>query len=134
MADVRAYECRVKGSEYASTIHSTSASKARYRYFLDLDDCYPDLRLIDIEVRSLGGPRSDAEFMRTARYRGVEFARVGMAVKVGGYDGAIVGKNSSANFDVLMFAGPWAGVVMNVHPNTEIQYFDASGVEIKAVA
>lgn len=124
---VRSYACRVKDHSHEETVHATTASKARYAYFLDIRDCLPDLKIMDIRVRSLGGPVTTDRFARCAAYRGVPFARVGMRVEVGGKPGMIVGHNSSANFNVL-FDGE--DVPLNCHPNWMIAYFDEEGREI----
>lgn len=66
----------------------------------------------------------DHEFIKTAEYRCVPFARIGMRVEVSGKSGVIAGKNSSASFDIL-FDGHDAP--MNCHPNWDIKYFDSEG-------
>lgn len=110
------FECRVTGDEHGSIINERSAGRARYQYWLDVRDCCPDLRLIDIRVRKLGAPVSSNGFLRTAAYRGLPGLRCGDRVRVGAATGVIVANNSSANFDVLFDEGEHAGLRMNVHP------------------
>jgi hypothetical protein len=130
---LRAYECyptylaeegrRYRCTHGGSVIHAQSASKARYLYFLQVGECYPDLKLHHIGVKSLGVPKTLDDFLLTAKYRGVPFARIGMDVEVDGRRGVIVGNNSSANFDVLFDDGQRG----NCHPNYRVKYFDAEG-------
>lgn len=124
---VYAYECGIRGTEWTSVVHASSAGKARYRYLLEVGDTNDGLSFKDITVRSLGNPITDAEFERTAKYRGVPFAKIGMRVECEGSAGLIVGKNSSANFNVLFTFGRHQGCVMNCHPNWKMRYFDENG-------
>jgi hypothetical protein len=115
---VSAYECRHKAHNWAGTIvNALSASKARYQYFLDVSECWPDVRLIDLRVRKVGGPHTSDQFVRNAKYRGMPDVRCGQRVKAPSGEGVIVGHNSSANFDVLYTAGKWEGLTLNVHPS-----------------
>jgi hypothetical protein len=54
-----------------------------------------------------------------------------MRVECAGGVGHIVGKNSSANFEVLMDTGPRANQIVAVHPQCGVRYFGADGVEIE---
>lgn len=93
---IRSYACRVRGHDEHHTVHAESIGKAKKEYFDLVSECCPDLRFTDIRARCLGGPVTDEGFARTANYRGVPFARIGMRVEVAGDPGVIVGKNSSA--------------------------------------
>lgn len=115
---VRAYECKVKGFDWSTTIHAETAGKARYRYWLRVSDPCPDVKFTDIRVLSCGPPVTSDSFRRIAEYRGVPFARVGMRVIADGKRGVLVGANDSSNFDVL-FEG---GGVGNCHPNYNMEY------------
>jgi hypothetical protein len=130
---VKAYEIGVKSRpEFGQTVYAITAGKAKYSYLLDVQDCWPDVQFKDLTCRSLGTCFSSGEdFKRTARKRGVEFAEIGMRVEVDGEPGVIVGKNDSANFDVL-FTGPkHRGNTLNCHPNWKFKYFAADGSLIK---
>lgn len=130
--EIRSYSCRVRGRpETAGTIvNASSAGKARYRFWLDVSDALPDVKLIDIVVRSFGAPVDPKGFKENAEYRQVPFVHTGMKVKVCGRYGRIVGHNSSANLDIEFDDGD----VGSCHPNTnEIQYFDDGGNLIEAV-
>lgn len=127
MTALRAYECQIIGADWTSVVHSTTRGKARYQYWLHAREPFPDLKITQIRVRSVGPPQTSDAFLRTAEYRGVPFARIGMQVEVGGDRGVITEKNSSANFNVLFEAGPHAGVELNCHPNWMIRYFAADG-------
>ncbi|WP_052189847.1 MULTISPECIES: hypothetical protein [Xenorhabdus] len=62
------------------------------------------------------------------RLRGIDFARIGMMVEVGGDIGTITGVNSSANIDVV-FANQqkYGKHHYNCHPTFDIKYFDEQG-------
>lgn len=120
---LRAYECfPAKRPEWAKTINSTSPGRAKVEYWHDLREAWPDIPFTDIRCRVTGPPETNESFRRAAEYRGVPFARVGMAVKVGGHDGLITGSNSSANFDVLFTSGPHSGLTLNCHPNHQMEF------------
>lgn len=124
---MRAYEVGVIGKEWRTVVHAMTAGKAKYLYLLDIRDCYEGISFKHLTCRSLGAPRTDDGFLKTAKYRGVPFARIGMRVEVEGSSGLIVGKNSSANFDVLFTDGKHKGGRYNCHPNWMFRYFDESG-------
>ena len=131
MNAVRAYECRAGQENWSKTIHAINAGKARYQFLIDLRDAGWDVSFKDIKVKSCGCPRTSDDFMRTARRRNVQFARIGMRVSVDGERGLIVGVNSSDNFDVFFESGRFSGQTLNCHPNWRMEYFDANGNEIE---
>ena len=132
---LKAFDCNVRGSSFPSTtVYHESIGKAKYQFWLDISESYPDLKYTDITAcRGSDRPsqRIYDEFLRTATYRGVPFARIGMAVEVERLKGEIAGKNSDANFNVLFLEGPYRGQVLNCHPNWRIKYYDSDGELIK---
>jgi hypothetical protein len=103
-------------------INTTTRGKAKSEYFRDLKESW-DIPFKDIRVRKLGCPVQTDGFLHTAKYRGVaDVAKIGGKVKVNGSIGYIVGNNASANFDVLFEDGPYKGLTLNCHPNSEIEY------------
>jgi hypothetical protein len=118
MNKVFAFEVSVNGTDWTRVINARSAGKAKYEYFLDVRDVWPNVSITAMRARKVGGPRTSEAFQRNARYRGVPDARCGQRVKVGDCCGVIVGHNSSANFDVLFDddAPRYAGLKLNVHP------------------
>lgn len=127
---LRAYECSVRGTDWHRTVHAESAGKAKSEYWRDVTEPWPDVPFTAVTCRVIGGPVTSDAFRRTAEYRGVPFARVGMRVQAGEWHGVIVGNNDSANFDVLFEDGPFKGQKGNCHPNYQMRYFDRSGQEI----
>ena len=128
---VSSFACRIKGDSHETTVHALTPGQAKSEYFRNVADVLPDLRFTDVRCRRLGGPIHSDNFLRTAKYRGVPFARIGMRVLVGGEQGVIVGHNSSANFDVLFARGTrYADQVLNCHPRSEVRYFAAAGNEL----
>jgi len=122
---LRAFACRIAGSDHETTIHARSAGDAKARFLRSLDI---DFQFISIRCRCAGEPVTTPDIRRTAEYRGVPFAKAGMRLFDVGKAGVIVGHNSSANWDVLFDDGTkWAGQVVNCHPNWEIAYFDDAG-------
>ena len=132
MNQIRCYECVVKGTEWHRQIHATSPGKAKREYWRDIHESWEDVPFTAIRVRVVGPPQTSDAFRRTAEYRGVPFARVGMAVKVGEWNGRIIGNNASANFDILFDDGPHAGLTLNCHPNWEMRFFAEDGSEVRA--
>lgn len=62
------------------------------------------------------------------RFRGIDFARIGMMVEVCGEIGTIVGMNRSANLDVRYANQQKRGKgTYNCHPTWEMRYFDERG-------
>lgn len=117
MTEIHAFQCFPKGRpEWARIVNAPTASKARYEYWLDVSDPWPDVKLLDIRSRKVGGPHTSDDFLRNAAYRGMPDVRCGDPVRVGDSEGAIVGHNSNANFDVLFSTGSYAGQKLSVHP------------------
>src|SRR5690554_2548908 len=106
MAEMFAFECFPKQRpEWAKTINAATASKARYQYWLDVSDPWPDIKLIDIRSRKIGKPHSSDDFKRNAAYRGLPDVRCGDRVRVGDSEGVIVDHDASANFVVEFDSG-----------------------------
>ena len=125
MRPLRAFACRLSFSDHETVIHARTSGDAKSRFWRRLD-C--DFRYTDIRCRCVGAPVTTPDIERTAKYRGVEFVRAGMAVIVDGVTGVIVGQNSSANWDVLFDEGTkWGGQVLNCHPMWEIAYLADDG-------
>lgn len=126
---VYAWECNVRGEDWARIINHRTAGKARYEYLLDLRDAWPEASFADITVRKVGQAYTSEAHKRTAAYRGRPELTCGTMVEVrsGGQRalGVIVGHNDSANFDVLFDEDTcFAGGIGNVHPS-EIHIVDA---------
>ncbi|MFV0673613.1 hypothetical protein [Variovorax sp. tm] len=135
MSEVFAFEVWVVGSPHKQVINARTSGAARYDYYLDVLDCWPDVKYIDMRARKIGGPQTSEAFLRNARYRGMPDLRCGDAVTVDGIPGVVVGHNDSANFDVLFDEGTeFAGAVLNVHPSELVRaaaaiYSQNRGVE-----
>lgn len=129
--EIRAYECwPVWEPEWKQIIYARSYGKAKYDRMTDLLDGWDSTKYTDIRcrvLRSFAYNESAESFANNARYRGIEFARLGMKVEVGGKPGVIVGHNSSANLDILFENGH----VLNCHPHWKIKYFDKDGKLIR---
>ena len=131
----RLFECRVpgficEGVEYSKTVFAQTAGKARYRCLRDLHDAgweSIEFKHIHVRVTESLSMRTIEAFARTAGYRGVPFARIGMRVQVGNHQGIIVGNNDSANFQVFFTAGPHRGLDLNCHPKWMMKYFAPDG-------
>lgn len=127
---LRAYAVSVANSGWpATTVHARSAGKAKYDHWRDVTESWPDLPITAMRARVIGPPEASEGFKRNAKYRGIEFAKPGMRVKVAGKFGVIVSHNDSANLSVLMDE---TGVTWNCHPHSEITYFDEAGKVIRS--
>lgn len=116
---VFAFACwhKSRDESTADIYNATTRSKARYQYWLDIREPWPDVKLVDLKVRKIGGPHSSEHFVANAKYRGMPDVRCGQRVRVGECgEGVIVGHNASANFDVLFQSGRWSGQTLNCHP------------------
>lgn len=127
---LKAYECRLRGSEHWSFHYAFTAGKARYQYFLDISDCCPDLSITQIDVRSAGGraPSLSERLLRVGELRGLPMRLYrGMTIEVDGERGLIVDGNDSLNLDVCFER---SGQTHNCHPTWETAYFDKSGAVV----
>ena len=118
MNEVFAFEVSVAETDWTRIVNARSAGKAKYEYYLDVREVWPDVSLTAMRARKLGKAQTLAGFERVAKYRGMPHVKCGQRVKVGDSLGVIVGHNSSANFDVLFDddAPKYAGRRLNVHP------------------
>jgi len=115
---VYSFEVSVVGTDWSRVINAHSRGKAKYEYWWDAQDWYPNLSFTALRCRKLGAAQTPDGFKRTAAYRGMPDVRCGQRVQVGDGLGVIVGHNSSANFDVLFDedSPEYAGLKLNVHP------------------
>lgn len=119
MVEVFAFECfPAQRPDWARTVNATSASKARYSYWRDVSEPWPDIQYTDIRSRKVGPAHSDEMFMHVAELRGLPHVRCGDRVKVGNSEGVIVGAGGGANFEVLFGSGDYAGRQYVCHPST----------------
>lgn len=114
---VAAYEVCVRHPNgertWARVINARSAGAAKYEYFLDLQDPWPDIPYTALRVRCVSKRCvTPTGFARVAEYRGVSYG-CGDRVRVGERQGVVVGHNDSSNFQVLMDGDRYPG---NVHP------------------
>ncbi len=120
MNEVQAFEVSVVGTNWTKIINARTAGKAKYQYWLDVRDAWPDVPITAMRARKYnqGHPYTSPQFEHNARYRGLPDVKCGQRVRVGDAVGVIVGHNSSANFDVLFDddAPKYAGQKLNVHP------------------
>lgn len=119
MVEVFAFQCfPAKRPDWGRIVNAETASKARYDYWLDVSESWPEIKYTEIRSRKVGPAHTSEAFARNAAYRGMPAVRCGDPVKVGDDRGVIVGHNSSANFDVLFDTGRFAGQRLNCHPAT----------------
>lgn len=111
---LRAYSCTVVGTDWERVVHAVTASKAKYLYWLDVKDAWPDVPITDMRARSLGLPRTTERFHHTATYRKAWF-RLGDKVRVNNSIGFVADSDSSANFVVHFISGEWANRILHVH-------------------
>lgn len=115
---VFAFEVSVVGTDWTKIVNTRTAGKAKYQYWLDVTDAWPDVPITAMRARKVGEPHTSEAFERNAKYRGLPNVKCGQRVKVGNDEGVIVGHNSSANFDVLFDddSPKYSGQRLNVHP------------------
>lgn len=116
MNSVFAFEVSVTGTTWKRVVNARTRGAAKYDYWLDVRDAWPDIPFTAIRARKLGKPRTSTEFLRNAKYRGISL-KCGDRVRVGKSGGVVVGHNSSANLDVLFDAdSEYPNLTLNVHP------------------
>lgn len=124
---VCAFEVSVTGTDWTKIINARTAGKAKYQYWLDVTDAWPDVPLTAMRAKKYNGgrPYTSEAFERNAKYRGLPDVKCGQRVRVGNDEGVVVGHNSSANFDVLLDDDSlkYGGRKLNVHPQ-EIEIID----------
>lgn len=140
------FECSITfGSMFSSEtnvvkeeIVAETHSKARYRFYkwMGADEPYENY-LRFIKVKKLYECEPDAldsiskaeldKFIRVKEYRNVDFAELGMTIKVRDKVGKIVGATDSCNF----FVDFGDGKKINCHPHFETTYFDKNGDVIR---
>lgn len=126
--ELRKYECSLNGNDWWSC-NATSYGKAKAEFYRMLD---MEIKYTWIKCRCTGLPYTSEDFIRNAKYRGIDFAYCGMVVAVDGAKGIITGHNSSANLDILFTDGKYKGQTLNCHPNYKMTYFDSKGEIIKS--
>jgi hypothetical protein len=117
---------------------ASTPSKAKYDYYLEIQDCWPDLSFRNfvkkVRYRKVGIFNVSClfgnyeSFERMCQHRNLPFAYQGMRIEVAGKMGTIVGSNRSMNLDVVLDGECIAG---NCHPAWETKYFDRNGFVIK---
>ena len=127
--ELKSYKCSLDG-EHWTTINALSSGMAKSEFWSS--SLERDVPYIYIKCRVEGLPYTSEEYKRMATYRKIEFSYCGMPVKVGDWNGVIVGYNSSSNLDVLAIDGPYKNQVCNCHPHSEVTYFNNKGEVIKS--
>ena len=125
--ELKSYLCSLDG-EHWENINSFSRGAAKSEYYREYSDF---AKYTQVKCRVGGYPYTSEDFKRMAEYRQIPFAYCGMSVKVGNWNGAIVGHNSSANLNVVFIDGEYKGQTLNCHPHSQITYFDKKGNIIK---
>jgi hypothetical protein len=118
MNEVFAFELSVKGdAEIKAIINAHHKGQAKGQFYRRVTEYY-EVAFTSICCRKIGAPVTTEQFERNAIYRGWQGVKCGARVKCGDATGAIVGHNSSANFDVLfdLDSPRYAGQRLNVHP------------------
>ena len=118
MVEVFGFACRHKDRpEWQETIYNAeTAGKARYQYFLDVREPWPDVKLTDLRVRKVGGPKANDMFRHVARMRGMPDIQPGERITSGYGDGVIVDAGGGANFVILFDSGKYSGQRLTLHP------------------
>jgi len=124
------YRCS-NGGSYHEDIIAETASKARYKYYLRMEDNEPysewfrhikSKKIGCFKVSHLFGDQQRFDY--TCKYRGIEFAYIGMRCEVNGRKGTITGASTSCNLDVCYDGDSYS---FNSHPYSKFLYFDKDG-------
>ena len=101
MKELKSYSCSLDGIHWEN-INSFSRGMAKSEYYREYSDF---CKYTQVKCRVNGYPYTSEGFIRMANYRQIPFAYCGMAIKVGEWNGFIVGHNSSSNLDVIFIDG-----------------------------
>ena len=113
-----AFACSVEGCpSWGESIYNVrSCAEAKRRHLREVSEAWNGISYRQIRARKIGGPYTSDAFKCTAEYRGLEGLQCGQRVRVGDSEGAVIGHNDSANFEVQFDAGGYAGQCMSVRP------------------
>ncbi len=127
--ELKSYKCSLDG-EHWSFFNALSQGMAKSEFWSH--NLEREVPFIYIKCRTEGLPYTSEEYIRMAKYRNIEFSYCGMPVKVGEWNGVIVGHNSSSNLNVLAVDGKYKDQVLNCHPHSEVIYFNKKGEIVKS--
>lgn len=117
---MHAFECSVKGTDWAEVVNAETAGRAKAIYWRDVRDSWECIPYTDIRAKRLGSPRGTRRLAACCASRGVEL-RAGQRVRVGVSTGIVVDGASGANFLVAFTSGKYAGCRLAVHPSEIVQ-------------
>lgn len=118
VVEIFAFACRHKDRpEWQETIvNAQTAGKARYQFWIDVREPWPEVKLIDIRVRKIGGPKASNTFKHVAELRGMPDLEPGERITSQYGDGVIVDAGTGANFEILFDSGKYSGQRLMLHP------------------
>jgi len=135
---LKSYECWIErgdGNKFVTTHIGTSASQARYQFYIELDCSESYSRMFRlIRSKCIGTMKIENHFgnpdtfERMINSRNIPFARLGMVIDVDGKKGWIVGSNSSMNLDVIFEGTTYSS---NCHPTWQTTYYNSDGTIVK---
>lgn len=134
------FDCSTRycGEKFNQTVKAETYSKARYKFYKsNFDEEKYSEMFKYIEVKKISKCKPDdideidervlEQFNRVKKYRGIDFAEIGMKIKVDNKIGKIVGANNHANLNVDF----GDGIHYNCHPNWKTTYYDKNNNIIK---
>lgn len=134
------FDCSTRycGEKFNQTVKAETHSKARYKFYksnFDEEKYSEMFKYIEVKKISKCNPddideideRTLEQFNRVKKYRGIDFAEIGMKIKVDNKIGKIVGANNHANLNVDF----GDGTHYNCHPNWKTTYYDKNNNIIK---
>ena len=125
------YEVSMVNGYDKQNIVAETASKARYKYFQinEFEESYSEMfrnirsrKKGEFKVSDLYG--DEEQFAYVIKYRGIEFAKIGMRCEVNGNKGIITGTSSGCNLAVCYEGNTYS---YNSHPYWKFKYFNEDG-------
>jgi hypothetical protein len=131
------YEIVFNYDKHTKNVVAETASKAKYKLFLELQDCF-DCTFKEflgfIKCKTLGKFKpedlfgDEEQFDRMKEMRDIPFAYMGMKIEVCGKMVTIVGSNGGLNLNVVKDGTCY---IDNCHPWYKTKYFDSKGNVIR---
>ncbi len=117
---LKSYEVWILDSKYRTIVNDYSLPRARYKYYLDVFDIIPNLKITDMRGRILGGPQLTKALDHTINYTKRQIS-AGTKIKTIAGDDAVIVDSCGHYFEIIMTK---SGCRVPIHHNEIIPIAD----------